>query len=91
MCVVVSLALTLRIFPLLLSILTMSAAQPAHQQQRILSNREADTLLKQQKAKALKECKAHMEAFVECSRTRTISMLWSCKQQKSALSDCLRV
>ncbi|PWY98981.1 hypothetical protein BCV70DRAFT_217954 [Testicularia cyperi] len=29
--------------------------------QRILSNREADTLMKQQKAKALKECKAQME------------------------------
>ena len=60
-------------------------------QQRILSNREADTLMKQQKAKALRECKAQMEAFVECSRTRTISMLWSCSDQKKALGECLRV
>ncbi|SJX65102.1 related to CMC1-mitochondrial intermembrane space copper-binding protein [Sporisorium reilianum f. sp. reilianum] len=64
---------------------------PASQQQRILSNREADTLMKQQKAKALQECKAQMEAFVECSKTRTISMLWSCREQKQALSECLRV
>ncbi|CDU25038.1 related to CMC1-mitochondrial intermembrane space copper-binding protein [Sporisorium scitamineum] len=68
----------------------MSASAPT-QQQRILSNREADTLMKQQKAKALKECKAQMEAFVECSKTRTISMLWSCRDQKQALGDCLRV
>ncbi|SNX86383.1 related to CMC1 - mitochondrial intermembrane space copper-binding protein [Melanopsichium pennsylvanicum] len=60
-------------------------------QQRILSNREADTLMKQQKAKALKECKEQMEAFVECSKTRTISMLWSCSDQKKALGECLRV
>ncbi|SPO23938.1 related to CMC1 - mitochondrial intermembrane space copper-binding protein [Ustilago trichophora] len=66
----------------------MSAPQ---QQQRILSNREADTLMKQQKAKALKECKEQMEAFVECSKTRTISMLWSCRDQKKALGECLRV
>ncbi|SOV07781.1 related to CMC1 - mitochondrial intermembrane space copper-binding protein [Ustilago sp. UG-2017a] len=66
----------------------MSAPQ---QQQRILSNREADTLMKQQKAKALKGCKAQMEAFVECSKPRTISMLWSCRDQKNALSECLRV
>lgn len=66
----------------------MSTATPP---QRILSNREADTLMKQQKAKALQECKAQMEAFVECSKTRTISMLWGCSGEKKALSECLRV
>ena len=47
--------------------------------------------MKQQKAKALHECRSQMEAFVECSKTRTISMLWSCREQKNALSECLRV
>lgn len=77
----------------IIRITTKMSATPStsSQPQRILSNRDADTLMKQQKAKALKECREQMESFVECSKTRTISMLWSCRDQKQALSDCLRV
>ncbi|KIS67175.1 uncharacterized protein UMAG_12296 [Mycosarcoma maydis] len=67
-----------------------SSTSDSTRPQRILSNREEDTLMKQQKAKALKQCRAQMQDFVECSKTRTISMLWSCRDQKHALRDCLR-
>jgi COX assembly protein 1 len=70
---------------------TMSAASTPSGPQPIISNREEDTLRKQAKAKALTECRAQMEAFAQCTQTRTISMLWACRDQRNNLSDCLRV
>ncbi|GAK67715.1 uncharacterized protein PAN0_020d5944 [Moesziomyces antarcticus] len=69
----------------------MSAASTPSGPQPIISNREEDTLRKQAKAKALSECRAQMEAFAQCTQTRTISMLWACRDLRNDLSKCLLV
>ena len=47
-------------------------------QQRILSNREAEALMKAQKAKALKECKAQMEGVLSTPFHNRITRINRC-------------
>eukprot|EP00002_Diphylleia_rotans_P004585 TRINITY_DN1341_c0_g3_i1.p1 TRINITY_DN1341_c0_g3~~TRINITY_DN1341_c0_g3_i1.p1 ORF type:complete len:107 (-),score=30.21 TRINITY_DN1341_c0_g3_i1:130-450(-) len=40
---------------------------------------------------ALKQCDEYARAFFACSKPRTISLAWSCKEERKALDDCYRV
>ncbi|TFK94358.1 hypothetical protein K466DRAFT_476721 [Polyporus arcularius HHB13444] len=54
-----------------------------------LSRREEETLLKQTKANALKECDAIVKEFALCAEGRTLSVAWECRQKYKAVQDCM--
>jgi len=56
-----------------------------------LSRREEETLLKDLKKKALKNCDDYVKDFAACSTGRTISVTWKCRTQWRAMQDCMRV
>ena len=35
------------------------------------------------------ECKAYSQAYADCCRGRTLSVIWTCRQQMKELSDCM--
>ncbi|RPD63098.1 hypothetical protein L226DRAFT_607084 [Lentinus tigrinus ALCF2SS1-7] len=54
-----------------------------------LSRREEETLLKQTKANALKECDPVVKEFAQCAEGRTFSVAWECRQKYKAVQDCM--
>lgn len=41
------------------------------------------------KARALKLCHDKLEIYAKCSSTRTISVVWACRQELNEASKCL--
>lgn len=54
-----------------------------------LSRREEETLLKQTKASALKECDPVVKEFALCAEGRTFTVAWECRQKYKAVQDCM--
>ncbi|KAI0724400.1 hypothetical protein C8T65DRAFT_704275 [Cerioporus squamosus] len=54
-----------------------------------LSRREEETLLKQTKANALKECDPVVKEFAQCAEGRTFSVAWECRQKYKVVQDCM--
>ena len=41
------------------------------------------------KEKAKVKCAEYVDAFVECSKGRTLSMLWACREATTQMQNCL--
>ncbi|XP_020233909.1 uncharacterized protein DDB_G0275933 [Cajanus cajan] len=48
-----------------------------------------EALRSKMKQKALKECDRYTAKYAECASGRTLSVVWSCRQQAKELNDCL--
>mmetsp|Transcript_10192 Transcript_10192/g.21255 ORF Transcript_10192/g.21255 Transcript_10192/m.21255 type:complete len:95 (+) Transcript_10192:137-421(+) len=49
-----------------------------------------EALRSMMKADALKKCRDFCKDYAECSRDRTVSVIWACSDQFSALNSCLK-
>ncbi|KAK7364813.1 hypothetical protein VNO80_13556 [Phaseolus coccineus] len=48
-----------------------------------------EALRSKMKQKALKECDRYTAKYAECAAGKTLSVVWSCRQQAKELNDCL--
>ncbi|KAL2335284.1 hypothetical protein Fmac_016497 [Flemingia macrophylla] len=48
-----------------------------------------EALRSKMKQKALKQCDRYTAKYAECASGRTLSIVWSCRQQAKELNDCL--
>jgi COX assembly protein 1 len=48
-----------------------------------------DKLYKEMERDAKKACKPFYAAFAECSKDKLFSVLWKCKEQRSAIIECI--
>ncbi|OMH79559.1 hypothetical protein AX774_g7024 [Zancudomyces culisetae] len=56
----------------------------------VLSRRQDQQVRALQVKEMMKLCDEYVKEFVECSRDRTISIVWACKDKKKQMMDCLR-
>ncbi|KAE9410973.1 hypothetical protein BT96DRAFT_244495 [Gymnopus androsaceus JB14] len=54
-----------------------------------LSRREEESLLKEVKAQALKECDPLVKDFANCMSGRFISVAWACKSKLRLMEACM--
>ncbi|KZV93766.1 hypothetical protein EXIGLDRAFT_612565 [Exidia glandulosa HHB12029] len=55
-----------------------------------LSRREEDTLLKETKARALKECDDLVADFARCAEGRLVSVAWACRTKWTDVQTCMK-
>lgn len=55
-----------------------------------VSKRVEEGLLEQQRAFARSQCRAELQAFVDCTNQGVISVVWRCRGLRDAANDCLR-
>ena len=56
---------------------------------KTVSRAEDAMLSKELRVRAYKRCDPVVAEYVDCSRGRTISLLWACDSAKRAMKDCL--
>ncbi|EJD45741.1 hypothetical protein AURDEDRAFT_63969 [Auricularia subglabra TFB-10046 SS5] len=55
-----------------------------------LSRREEEALLKETKARALKECDDIVKEFAQCAEGRLVSVAWACRGKWSDVQSCMQ-
>lgn len=52
---------------------------------------EKDVLIpKKLRTLGIKLCAEYVEAFTECCKGRTLSMVWKCRKESTQMQDCLK-
>jgi COX assembly protein 1 len=54
-----------------------------------ISKREEEIIRTLMRQSARQECETSVRDFIECSRGRTISMAWKCREENDRMSRCL--
>ncbi|KAI8819463.1 uncharacterized protein EV422DRAFT_534855 [Fimicolochytrium jonesii] len=55
----------------------------------VLSNKEEELIHNELKKNALSQCSRLVQELVACTKVRTITVYWACKDQTAALNKCL--
>jgi hypothetical protein len=55
----------------------------------VLNGQEEEVVLQRLKKEARDKCKAELQNLVSCTRQKTFSMFWQCKEENRIAQSCL--
>ncbi|PVU94680.1 hypothetical protein BB561_002350 [Smittium simulii] len=55
----------------------------------VLSRRQEEEVRKLQRKEVYRLCDSIIKDFVDCSKARTVTVFWACKEQKKNMAFCL--
>jgi BMFP domain-containing protein YqiC len=55
----------------------------------VLNGQEEEVVLQRLKKEARDKCKAELEKLVKCTKSKTFSMFWHCREENQIAQSCL--